>query len=68
MADARAGRRGGGLGRLALGMAGKRGVALGAVISWINFRWLKGSVQAFGAAATAQAGSQQRSRAGACLR
>lgn len=31
---------------------------MGAVLSWINFRWLKGSVQAFGNAATAQAGSE----------
>ena len=59
MADARAGRRGSGLGRLALGMAGKRGRGPGRGLSWINFRWLKGSVQAFGTAATAQAGSQQ---------
>jgi hypothetical protein len=41
------------------GWRGSAAVALGAGISWINFRWLKGSVQAFGTAATAQAGSQQ---------
>jgi len=29
------------------------------VLSWINFRWLKGSVQAFGSAATAQAVAAQ---------
>jgi ATP synthase I chain len=38
---------------------GSAGLALGAAISWVNFRWLKGSVQAFGRAATAQAGSAQ---------
>ena len=38
---------------------GSAGLAIGAAISWVNFRWLKGSVQAFGRAATAQAGSQQ---------
>lgn len=41
------------------GWRGSAAVALGAGISWINFRWLKSSVQAFGTAATAQAGSQQ---------
>lgn len=41
------------------GWRGSAAVALGAGISWINFRWLKGSVQAFGTAATAQAGSQK---------
>jgi len=41
------------------GWRGSVAVALGAGISWINFRWLKSSVQAFGTAATAQAGSQQ---------
>lgn len=41
------------------GWRGSAAVVLGAGISWINFRWLKGSVQAFGAAATAQAGSPQ---------
>ena len=40
------------------GWRGSAGLAVGAVLSWINFRWLKGSVQAFGRAATAQAGSQ----------
>jgi hypothetical protein len=34
------------------------GLAIGVALSWLNFRWLKGSVQAFGKAATAQAGSQ----------
>ena len=28
------------------------GLAIGALLSWVNFRWLKGSVQAFGQAAT----------------
>jgi ATP synthase I chain len=41
------------------------GVLLGAVLSWINFRWLKGSVTAFGAAAVAQAESQAQPAAGA---
>jgi hypothetical protein len=40
------------------GWRGSVGLAIGAVLSWINFRWLKGSVQAFGRAATAQAGSE----------
>ena len=40
------------------GWRGSVGLAVGAVLSWVNFRWLKGSVQAFGRAATAQAGSQ----------
>jgi hypothetical protein len=39
------------------GWRGSAGVVVGAVLSWLNFRWLKGSVQAFGRAATAQAGS-----------
>jgi hypothetical protein len=40
------------------GWRGSAGLAIGALVSWINFRWLKGSVQAFGRSATAQAGSQ----------
>jgi ATP synthase I subunit len=40
------------------GWQGSAGLAVGAVIAWVNFRWLKGSVQAFGRAAMAQAGSQ----------
>jgi hypothetical protein len=40
------------------GWRGSAGLAVGAALSWVNFRWLKGSVQAFGSAATAQAGSQ----------
>jgi hypothetical protein len=40
------------------GWRGSAGLAVGATLSWVNFRWLKGSVQAFGRAATAQAGSQ----------
>ena len=39
------------------GWRGSAGLAVGAVLSWLNFRWLKGSVQAFGRVATAQAGS-----------
>jgi hypothetical protein len=35
------------------GLRGALGAILGAVLSWVNFRWLKGSVQAFGAAAVA---------------
>jgi hypothetical protein len=35
------------------------GFALGACFSWLNFRWLKGSVQGFGRAATAQAGAEK---------
>jgi hypothetical protein len=40
------------------GWRGSAGLIIGAALSWVNFRWLKGSVQAFGAAATAQAGSE----------
>jgi ATP synthase I chain len=40
------------------GWRGAAGLAVGVALSWVNFRWLKGSVQAFGRAATAQAGSQ----------
>jgi ATP synthase I subunit len=40
------------------GLRGSAGLAIGAAISWVNFRWLKGSVQAFGRAAVAQAGSE----------
>jgi hypothetical protein len=46
------------------GWRGGAGVMLGAVLSWINFRWLKGSVTAFGAAAVAQAGPQTPPSAG----
>ncbi len=35
------------------------GVALGAVMAWLNFRWLKGSVRAFGRVATAQSGAEK---------
>ncbi len=35
------------------GWRGGAGLAIGAVLSWINFRWLKGGVQAFGATAVA---------------
>jgi len=40
------------------GWRGTAGLAIGAALSWVNFRWLKGSVQAFGRAATAQSGSR----------
>jgi hypothetical protein len=40
------------------GWRGALGVALGTVLSWINFRWLKGGVHAFGKAATELAGSE----------
>lgn len=39
------------------GWRGSAGLIIGAALSWLNFRWLKGSVQAFGRAATAQAGA-----------
>jgi hypothetical protein len=45
------------------------GVALGAAMAWLNFRWLKGSVRAFGRMATAQAGAGKvRVPAGAYLK
>jgi hypothetical protein len=34
------------------GWRGALGLAIGAILSWLNFRWLKGSVLAFGRAAT----------------
>jgi hypothetical protein len=34
------------------GWRGAVGLAIGAILSWLNFRWLKGSVLAFGRAAT----------------
>ena len=40
------------------GWRGAVGMALGAGISWINFRWLKGSVRAFGQVAIPQVGSE----------
>lgn len=40
------------------GWRGGVGLGLGAGISWLNYRWLKGSVRAFGAVATPQAGSE----------
>jgi hypothetical protein len=39
------------------GSRGAVGLALGVALSWINLRWLKGSVTAFGTAAAAQAES-----------
>ncbi len=33
------------------GLRGGAGLGLGAALSWINFRWLKASVQAFGSVA-----------------
>lgn len=41
------------------GWRGAAGLALGAAISWVNFRWIKGSVRTFGQAATAEPGSKQ---------
>ena len=40
------------------GWRGALGLVLGVLLSWVNFRWLKGSVQAFGAAALAQVETQ----------
>jgi hypothetical protein len=40
------------------GWRGALGVALGTVLSWINFRWLKGGVHAFGKTATEQTGPE----------
>ena len=39
------------------GWRGALGLIVGTALSWLNFRWLKGGVQAFGKAATEQAGS-----------
>ena len=39
------------------GWRGALGMALGAALSWVNFRWLKGSVRAFAAAAVVQTGT-----------
>lgn len=41
------------------GWRGGLGLAIGAVLSWINFRWLKGSVFAFGQAATIEPSGAQ---------
>lgn len=41
------------------GWRGALGVGVGAALSWLNFRWLKGGVQAFGKAATEKAGSPE---------
>ena len=46
------------------GWRGALGLVLGVLLSWLNFRWLKGSVQAFGAAALAQVETQAQSQAG----
>jgi hypothetical protein len=37
------------------GWRGALGLAIGAMLSWLNFRWLKGSVLAFGRVAVATA-------------
>jgi hypothetical protein len=37
------------------GWRGALGVVIGTTLSWLNFRWLKGGVQAFGKAATEKA-------------
>jgi len=39
------------------GWRGALGVGIGTALSWLNFRWLKGGVHAFGKAATEKAGS-----------
>lgn len=39
------------------GWRGALGVCIGTVLSWLNFRWLKGGVHAFGKAATEKADS-----------
>jgi ATP synthase I subunit len=44
------------------GWRGALGLATGAILSWINFRWLKGSVLAFGQAATAAGEKGQSAR------
>jgi hypothetical protein len=44
------------------GWRGAAGLALGALLSWVNFRWLKGGVHALGMAATAAQGSSPASR------
>jgi predicted phage tail protein len=46
------------------GWRGALGLVLGALLSWLNFRWLKGSVQAFGAAALAQSETEAQSQSG----
>jgi hypothetical protein len=45
------------------GWRGALGLILGVLLSWVNFRWLKGSVRAFGDAAMAQSGSQSQPQA-----
>jgi hypothetical protein len=44
------------------GWRGAVGLAIGAILSWLNFRWLKGSVLAFGRAATAAGENEQTAR------
>jgi hypothetical protein len=39
------------------GWRGAAAVAVGTALSWLNFRWLKGGVHAFGKAATVDPGS-----------
>jgi hypothetical protein len=46
------------------GWRGAVGLAVGALLSWIDFRWLKGSVLAFGRAATASVAAGGNARAG----
>jgi ATP synthase I chain len=41
------------------GWQGAAAVLVGTALSWLNFRWLKGGVQAFGKAATGTAGSAE---------
>jgi hypothetical protein len=40
------------------GWRGALGVALGTLLSWVNFRWLKGGVHAFGKTAIEQTGPE----------
>ncbi len=41
------------------GWRGGAALAIGSAVSWLNFRWMKTGVNAFGQAATAQAGSAE---------
>ena len=44
------------------GWRGAVGLAIGAILSWLNFRWLKGSVLAFGRAAALAGENAQTAR------
>ena len=41
------------------GWRGALGLAIGVILSWVNFRWLKGGVQDFSRAALTQVGAEQ---------